>query len=413
MARIPGPESSLVIVFGATAATVRAAFPDALGVDDVDRSAPDAVPATDAHDRAFAHLAATVDLRLRAGQLAVVDGCPLGDDERRQLVYIARERYCLPVAIVVGGDEGDGDGAGSLDGSLRGRLERVGFRRILSFSAEEARAGIRLIAHRLRVDRRDEPGPFDIIGDIHGCYDELLALLDRLGYRVDVAKDGRVSVLPPASRKLVFLGDVVDRGPATPAVLRLVMSAVRARHALCVAGNHDAKLVRALRGARVKPGHGLEESVTQLAAESAEFREQAAAFLDKLPSHYVLDGGRLVVAHAGLREDMQGRNSGRVRQFALYGDTTGEIDGFGLPVRRDWAAGYRGAAAVVYGHTPVLDAQWVNNTLCIDTGCVFGNKLTALRYPEREIVSVPAERVHYEPTRPLEDRVATGDAGRE
>ena len=56
---------------------------------------------------------------------------------------------------------------------------------------------------------------------------------------------------------------------------------------------------------------------------------------------------------------------------------------------------------VVYGHTPVPDAEWLNNTICIDTGCVFGGELTALRYPERELVSVPAQRAYYEPIRPL------------
>ena len=114
------------------------------------------------------------------------------------------------------------------------------------------------------------------------------------------------------------------------------------------------------------------------------------AFLDGLVSHYVLDGGRLVVAHAGLQAEMHGRASAAVRAFALYGETTGETDEFGLPVRYPWAQDYRGQAAVVYGHTPVPEPDWVNNTICIDTGCVFGGRLTALRYPERELVSVPA-----------------------
>ena len=115
----------------------------------------------------------------------------------------------------------------------------------------------------------------------------------------------------------------------------------------------------------------------------------------------MLDGGNLVVAHAGLEEALQGRASGRVREFALYGETTGETDEFGLPVRSDWAAAYRGRAAVVYGHTPVPEPEWVNGTINIDTGCVFGGQLTALRWPEREIVQVPARQVWCEPVRPL------------
>ena len=135
--------------------------------------------------------------------------------------------------------------------------------------------------------------------------------------------------------------------------------------------------------------------------ESDEFRERARDFLDKLVSHVVLDDGKLVVAHAGMKEAYQGRSSGRVRDFALFGETTGETDLFGLPVRLAWAADYRGYAAVVYGHTPVREAEWLNDTINIDTGCVFGGRLTALRWPERELVSVPASRTYYEPAKPF------------
>jgi protein phosphatase len=169
----------------------------------------------------------------------------------------------------------------------------------------------------------------------------------------------------------------------------------------CVAGNHDVKLVRALRGKEVKKTHGLAESLEQLGRESEEFRRRTADFLDKLVSHYVFDDGRLVVAHAGLREEMHGRGSGAVRAFAMYGETTGETDEFGLPVRYNWAADYRGRAMVVYGHTPVPHPEWLNNTICIDTGCVYGGALTALRYPERELISIPARAKYYEPVRPL------------
>ena len=129
--------------------------------------------------------------------------------------------------------------------------------------------------------------------------------------------------------------------------------------------------------------------------------KELAAFLDGLVSHYVLDGGRVVVAHAGMKESMQGRGSGKVREFALYGETTGETDEFGLPVRYNWAAEYRGNAMVVYGHTPVPEPDWLNKTINIDTGCVFGGSLTALRYPEQEFVSVKAKRTYCEPARPF------------
>jgi len=120
-------------------------------------------------------------------------------------------------------------------------------------------------------------------------------------------------------------------------------------------------------------------------------------------SHYRLDGGNLVAAHAGIRQEYIGRASARIRDFCLYGDTTGGTDDLGMPVRLDWAEDYRGDALVVYGHMPVATVRPKNNTWCIDTGCVFGGKLTAFRYPERETVSVDARKQYYQPVRPFAD----------
>lgn len=243
-------------------------------------------------------------------------------------------------------------------------------------------------------DRRDLTGPFDLIGDVHGCRAELETLLGELGYRLDRDERARpIGAAHPDARVAVFVGDLVDRGPDTPGVLRLVMGMVAAGTALCVAGNHEFKLVRALDGRNVRIAHGLDRSLAQLAEQDLAFRFAAHTFCRELPGHYLLDRGRLVVAHAGLPESLHGSTSGRARSFALYGAPTGETDVHGYPVRYDWAKDYRGAATVVYGHTPVTDLVWVNNTLCLDTGAVFGGALSALRYPELSTVSIPAEQV--------------------
>ncbi|WP_337191738.1 metallophosphoesterase [Nocardioides flavescens] len=238
--------------------------------------------------------------------------------------------------------------------------------------------------------------PYDLVGDVHGCAGELDALLTRLGWRWE--GEGAAH---PEGRVAVFVGDLVDRGPDTPGVLRRVMAMVEAGTALCVQGNHEAKLLRALDGAKVQTRHGLQVSLDQLALESEGFRSRVRAFVAGLPWRLLLDDGRLVVTHAGLREDLHHSDSQRARAFALYGDTTGETDEHGLPVRLPWQDDYRGAATVVHGHTPVARTRWVNGTLCLDTGAVFGGRLTALRYPEGEVVSVPAQRQWAVPGRPL------------
>ena len=361
--------------------------------------------------------------RLAAGKLTVIDATNVQMEARKPLVALAREYHYLTVAIVFNmpaklcqeRNEARPDRnfkphvirqqSQQLRRSLRG-LKREGFRNFTYvMSTPEAVETACVERQPLWVNRTDEQGPFDIIGDIHGCFDELVELLKALGYEISTQPNSEIVVQPPQGRKAIFVGDFVDRGPKVTEVLRLVMRMQKMGAAICVPGNHDVKLVRALLGKNVNPTHGLAESLSQLEKESTKFKTQIAEFLDGLVSHYVLDNGRLVVAHAGMKVELQGRASGRVREFALYGETTGETDDFGLPVRVNWADEYRGTAMVVYGHTPVAEPQWVNRTINIDTGCVFGGKLTALRYPEKELVSVPARQTYYEPTKPLLDEV--------
>jgi polynucleotide kinase-phosphatase len=368
---------------------------------------------------AFEALHFVAGKRLDAGRITVVDATSVKREDRAPLVALAREHHVLPVAIVLDLPESvcherntarpDRDFGphvvrrqhGDLRRSLRS-LAKEGFRRVHVLRSVEEVDAATIEIEPLLNDLRGETGPFDVIGDIHGCRAELEELLAALGYAIARDGEGRaVGARHPDGRRAVFVGDLVDRGPDTPGVLRLVMGMVGDGDAFCVCGNHEQKLVRALGGRQVRVTHGLAESLAQLAAEPEEFRKQVQAFCDGLVAHYVLDGGRLVVAHAGLPERFHGRASGAVRSFALYGDTTGETDEYGLPVRLPWAKDYRGGATVVYGHTPTPEAEWINNTICLDTGAVFGGKLTALRYPERELVDVPARQVWYEPVRPL------------
>lgn len=376
---------------------------------------------------AFEVLHLLLEKRLGAGRLTVVDATNVRQGDRAGLVAMAKRHHVTPVAIVLDvgletclrhnatrphrGVESTPYvtsqheslrrviGGHDRDRSAPHPLVREGFRVVHVLRDEHEAASVTLTRTKLNVDRRELHGPFDIIGDVHGCLDELTQLLSRLGYQ---SSDG---VWSHPSRKALFLGDLVDRGPASIASLQLARAMVDAGHALMVPGNHEARLERALGGRNVKRTHGLEQTMAELESmpddERASTSAAIASFLDTLPSHLVLDGGKLVVAHAGMKERLQGRDSGRVKAFAHYGDTTGEVDAYGLPVRLDWAQGYRGEAVVVYGHTPVREAEWVNGTICIDTGCVFGGKLTALRWPERELVEVPAARTYCEPTRPL------------
>jgi protein phosphatase len=377
---------------------------------------------------AFAVLHFIAAKRLSLARLTVIDATNVQPEARQPLVALARQYHVLPVAIVLNlpekichernqkranrafGTHVVRQQHAQLRRSLRG-LGKEGFRHVFVLESPEEVAAATVERTPLYNDKRALHGPFDIIGDVHGCYDELAALLHKLGYEMTANLPGAPALTSgsvfahPGGRKAVFVGDLVDRGPRILDTVRLVQKMVAAGSALCVPGNHDMKLMKKLVGKNVQISHGLAQSLAEIVALPSDVREpfckELHAFLDGLVSHYVFDDGKLVVAHAGMKAEMQGRGSGRVREFALYGETTGETDEFGLPVRHNWAAEYRGSALVVYGHTPVPEPEWLNRTVNIDTGCVFGGKLTALRYPEHELVSVPAARTYFEPARPF------------
>lgn len=419
------PQTSLVVLIGAsgsgksTFAAQHFAPTEVISSDHCRGLVSDDENDQSATTAAFEVLEFIAGKRLETGRLTVIDATNVQPNARKSLVALAKAHDVLPVAVVldlpvsVGVERNAARPDRNLGAhivkrqhdqlrrSLRG-LRREGFRSVHVLNSVEEVEAATFVREKLMNDLRDRTGPFDVIGDVHGCRVELEELLEGLGYSLVRDDQGRpVDASHPDGRQVIFVGDLVDRGPDSPGVLRLAMGMVAAGHALCVSGNHEAKLLRALEGRTVKLTHGLETTMAQLEAESDDFRREVRTFVDGLIAHYVLDEGRLVVAHAGLKESYHGRASGRVRSFALYGDTSGETDEFGLPVRYPWAEEYRGQATVLYGHTPVPHTEWINNTMCLDTGCVFGGSLTALRYPEREIVSVEAREVYYEPVRPI------------
>jgi protein phosphatase len=431
--KIKIPELSLVIIIGASGSgkstfakthflateVISSDFCRGLVSDDENNQA--------ASKDAFDVLHYIAAKRLATGKLTVIDATNVQPQDRKHYIDLARQYHCIPVAIALNlpekichdrnqqrpdrqfGEHVVRRHVQNIRKSLRS-LEKEGFRHVYVLSDLEEIENVQIERKPLWNNRKEEHGPFDIIGDVHGCCDELEELLRSLGYQIlETAASSTFWDFPtyshPEGRKAVFLGDLVDRGDRILDTVKLVRNMVVAETGLCVPGNHDIKLMRKLNGKNVKINHGLEQTLAEIEALPDEIRDEAERelrqFIDALISHYVLDSGKLVVAHAGMKAELQGRGSGRVRDFALFGETTGEIDEFGLPVRYNWAAEYRGQAMVVYGHTPVPEAEWLNNTIDIDTGCVFGGKLSALRYPERELVSVQASRVYCEPVKPL------------
>lgn len=357
---------------------------------------------------------ALIEERLKNKQFTVVNQVDLQPKPFQILARLSKKYHCKLVAIVLNLGENESRNCANEAFHLISKQthqiqnfvknhKHNGIRTIYELTSTEEIETASLFKYKLWCNREHETGAFDIIGDVHGCGEELEQLLIKLDYEVETGENFPFGyqVIPPSGRKAFFVGDLTDRGPDSPKVLRIVMSMIKQKKALCVRGNHDDKVYRMLLGKKVKLVHGLAETAEQLDKEPIEFVEQVRDFLGKLVNHYVVDNGNLVVAHAGLREDMHGRASGKVNSFCLYGDTTGKKDEFGLVERLNWATDYRGKAFVVYGHTPQAEAVWENNTMNIDTGCVFGGWLTALRYPEREIVQVRAIEEYYEYRKPL------------
>ncbi len=355
--------------------------------------------------------------RLRRGLLTVVDSTALQPSMRAELLKIAAQHSSPTVAIIFALPQAINEQWNAsrqrrvpadalerhrknLDLSLRA-LPNEQFNTIYTLRTPEEVANSRVILGGL-IPERSAP-PFDMIGDVHGCYDELTTLLERLGYHW---REEEQVFEHPDRRVPVFVGDLADRGPASIPVLALVERMAARGAALLVQGNHDNKLLRWLLGRKVQVRHGLATTLAELDTLPPEQREalkpRLISLLQNAPAYLILDEGRLVVTHAGIRDAMIGQWSRAIQAFCLYGDVAGTNPESGMPIRLDWAASRAEEQAttgplIVYGHNVVEEPRNLNRTLNIDTGCVFGGSLTALRYPEMELVRVPAARNYYHP----------------
>jgi len=428
------PDLALVVLIGTSGAgkstfAARHFLPTEVVSSDACRALVADDPADQAaSEAAFEVLHLIVARRLARGRMTVVDATNVRPAERRTLLALAAGHHVPAIAVVldlpprVAAARDAARGAAAVGAPVR-RAQRAlllgsrdglaaeGFARVVVLSSPDEVDAVTVRRVPRPTDRRGERGPFDVIGDVHGCHEELCALLDRLGYRV-----GERRPVHPDGRRAVFAGDLVGRGPDTPGVLRLVGGMVAAGSALAVQGNHEAALLAALAAPRSTPppapalapgrwaggdpaapaapartaaegtptaGGGAAAAVVEaLERQPGAFRDEVRAFLAGLPSHLLLDGGRLVVVHAGLPRAMHGRDVPAVTAAALGG------------VEPGWADAYRGSTVVVHGHLPVRTPTWRRRTIDIDTGCVYGGHLTALRWPERALVSVPAARAY-------------------
>jgi protein phosphatase len=419
------PEPSLIVLVGPSGSGKSTFAQRCFGITEVVSSDQcramicDDAASVAASSAAFELLNLIVRKRLSAGRMTVVDATSVEPWARRELITLARDKALDAVAVVFAFSDQIYHEQNSHrptrvvpDAVVQEQIELLrrglgsisteGFRSVIQFSSPQAVDRVAIHRRPLRALRHiKNDGPFDIIGDVHGCAQELHDLLEKLGWTIP--SDPKQPMSHPHHRTLVFVGDLVDRGPDVPGVLRLVMRAVREGKALAVPGNHDWKLARTLGGLNLSSESGMVTSITQLLKESESFVSDVRRFIESLPSHLVLAHGQLVVAHAGLNERYHGRTCSAVYGICLHGETTGERDENGQVQRLDWAARYKGQADVIYGHTPNSSPQWRNKTINIDTGCVFGGQLSAVQWPERTIVSVPARHLYAMPAQPLGD----------
>lgn len=191
------PELSLVVLIGPDSAAKRAFASKHFKPDEIHE--PD-LP--------------IIEARLEAGKLTVVDAPNESVEERAKFHTVSRHHYVEPVAMLFDFAKGKTDSArNGLLGRRLKALDKEGFHRIGLLDSEQSAAKAIVTRERLPQRKPELTGPFDIIGDVHGCFDELEELLNWLGYLPASNDAGERSYRHPSGRRVIFLGDLVDRGP--------------------------------------------------------------------------------------------------------------------------------------------------------------------------------------------------------
>ncbi|WP_211655763.1 polynucleotide kinase-phosphatase [Planococcus alpniumensis] len=359
---------------------------------------------------AFAMMDTVIEARCRLNKLVMVDATHLRSEDRKRYIALAKKNHVaiqaivfdVPERILTDRDE-DRDNP---RGKRRIKQQYQIFRNEKRFIKKEGFASVYTIKDILDVEVFRHPNPveveiengIDIIGDVHGCYDELIELLEKIGY----AENEEGFYEHPEGRKFVSIGDVMSRGPASLETMCFFLKHVKSGRALMVDSNHGWKIARWLDGRQVVLSHGDERVEEELSVyeeregieKAQKLKLQLKEFLLEAPSHYVFtkNGVRtLVCAHAGIKDSFIGKQSEAISDFCRYGDTGG-FDDNGKPLRKDWTVGHENRLLIVWGHDPKPKTLLINNTINIDQGVVFGGELTAYRYPERTFVSVKAKK---------------------
>lgn len=360
---------------------------------------------------AFSLMDALIETRCRLNKLTFVDATHLYPEDRKRYISIAKNNHVPIVSVVLDVDQNvileRDKSRKNPRGNRRIKQQFQVFKREKRFIKKEGYLAAYFISDTSNVEfirRNNNPieldvgNGIDIIGDIHGCYDEMIHILEKLGYE----KNAEHYYVHPKGRRFLSLGDIMSRGPKSLQTMEFFLRHVNEGLAYMIDSNHGWKIARWLDGRKVTLSHGdecVEEEIRQFeekfGKENVEqLKQKLKKFLHKAPSHYVLTKNgipTLVCTHAGIKDEFIGKQSYDISDFCRYGDNEG-LDETGRPIRKDWTIHHKTSTLIVWGHDPKPKPLIINNTINIDQGAVFGGELTAFRYPEKEFVSIQAEK---------------------